>query len=318
MISAAGDPWTVAAYRTKLRTLYRAIMGLVHGQPISDAAVRNYRVWLVPKAAWLRRLLARKYPNPSVRSAMMLPVASALRMELGCKHPTAEAWRQGAVDLRVKADEMKGCNVADEGFLDYEAFVQRRYALKTLLSSTGKCMYWRWFVLCLYTLQPPLRSEWGEMPVVLREPKLSEPRNYLLLSSRGAFIVIRKDKVFKSMGEGRIPVSPELLTVLKASLRKYPRKYVLPKLLKNEYDPEQALGQGAVRRLIAEAVGTGVTRPLQRLRAAFSSHALASSLSLNSLKAIAKAQRHSLGTMMLHYRVVPVCGELRVPKETHP
>ena len=249
---------------------------------------------------------------------MMLPVASALRMELGSKHPTAEAWRQGAVDLRVKADESKGCNVADEGFLDYDAFVQRRYALNALLPSADKRMYWRWFALCLYTLQPPLRSEWGEMPVVSRETKLFESRNYLLLSPRGAFIVIGKDKVSKSMGEGRIPVSPELLTVLKASLRQYPRKYVLPKLLKNEYDPEQALGQAAVRRLIVEAVGGGVTRPLQRLRAAYSSHALASNLSLNSLKAIAKAQRHSLGTMMLHYRVVPMCGELRVPKETHP
>ena len=248
----------------------------------------------------------------------MLPVASALRMALGRQHPTAEAWRQASVDLRVKADEVKGSNAADAGFLDYSGFVQRRHILRSVLPSEDPGIYWKWFVLCLYTLQPPLRSEWGEMPVVSTKPKSSEPRNYLLLSSQDPVIVIQQDKVSKSMGEGRIPVSPELLKILSASMKKYPRKYVLPKLSKGGYDPQVALGQAAVKRLLADAVGKDVNRPLQRLRAAYSSHALAHNLPLNQLKAIAKAQRHSLGTMMLHYRVLPRQAELPVPKEIHP
>lgn len=120
------------------------------------------------------------------------------------------------------------------------------------------------------------------------------------------------------MGEGRIPVSPELLKVLRDSLSKYPRKHVLPRLSKDEYDPKEALGQAAVKRLLADAVGKDVNRPLQRLRAAYSSHALEHHLPLNRLKEIARAQRHSLGTMMLHYRILPTHGELPVPKDTHP
>ena len=316
-MKAFDDPWMVAAYMTKLRTLYRAAMGLKRGQPVLESDVRNYGAWLVPKAAWLRRHVAQKYKTASVRSSMMLPVASALRMTLGSHHPTAEMWRKGAVDLRVTADEAKGLNTADAGFLDYSGFVERRHMLRSVLPSDDPEMYWKWFVLCLYTLQPPLRSEWGEMPVVSTEPKSPEQHNYLLLNGRVAVIVIQRDKVSKSMGEGRIPVSPELLKVLRASLAKYPRKYVLPRLLKDGYSPEEALGQ-AVKRLLADAVGRDVNRPLQRVRAAYSSHAFAHNLPLNQLKAIARAQRHSLGTMMLHYRVLPRQGELPVPKETHP
>jgi hypothetical protein len=317
-MNAFDDPWMVAAYRTKLRTLYRAAMGKKRGQPVQESTVRNYGAWLVPKASWLRRHVAQKYKTASVRSSMMLPVASALRMTLGSHHPTAEMWRQGAVDLRVKADEAKALNTADAGFLDYSGFVERRHMLRSVLPSEDLGIYWKWLVLCLYTLQPPLRSEWGEMLVVSTEPKVSEPQNYLLLSGRDAVIVIQRDKVSKSMGEGRIPVSPELLKVLRASLTKYPRRYVLPRLRKDGYDPEEALGQAAVKRLLADAVGRDVNRPLQRVRAAYSSHALAHNLPLSQLKAIARAQRHSLGTMMLHYRVLPRQGELPVPKETHP
>ena len=313
------DPWMVPAYRNKLKTLYRAATGMKRGQALHEAAVRNYGAWLVPKAAWLRRHVAQKYKTASVRSSMMLPVASALRMVLGSHHPTAEMWRQGAVDLRVKADEVKALNMADAGFLDYSGFVERRRMLRSLLPSDDPTAYWKWFVLCLYTLQPPLRSEWGEMPVVSTEPNAPEPQNYLLFGGgRDAWIVIQRDKVSKSMGEGRIPVRPELLKVLRASLTTYPRKHVLPRLSKDGYDPEEALGRAAVKRLLAEAVGKDVNRPLQRVRAAYSSHALAHNLPLNQLKAIARAQRHSLGTMMLHYRVLPRQGELPVPKEIHP
>ena len=106
------------------------------------------------------------------------------------------------------------------------------------------------------------------------------------------------------MGEGRISASPERLKVLRTSLTKYPRKYVLPRLLKDRYSPEEAQGQAAVKCLLADAVGRDVNRPLQRVR--YSSHAFAQNLPLNQLKAIARAQRHSLGTMMLHERDPPV------------
>ncbi len=43
------NPWDVASYVTKLKTLYRAMHALKRTTPVSDSLVQRYSEWLVPK-----------------------------------------------------------------------------------------------------------------------------------------------------------------------------------------------------------------------------------------------------------------------------
>ena len=299
------DPWEVSQYRLKLATLYRAMSGGKAEAPA--AAVRNFHAWLVPGLNRLWRHVHARYPNPSARSSMMLPVASALHLALGPDHAAFRRWSQEAVRLRRAVDERTANRRQDANFVSHEQFERAREELGELAGARAAPAqtYWQWLVLCLYTLQPPLRAEWADLPIVAADPRGRTPLNYLLVARSGMTIVVRRDKVAKTMGEGRIPVTPALARVLRDSFRLHPREYVLPKLQRGLVkDPNQGMGKAALGVLLRAALGGRITRPIQRLRAAHSTKVAADrTLTLAQLRAVAAAQRHGLPTLMLHYRM---------------
>jgi hypothetical protein len=68
----------------------------------------------------------------------------------------------------------------------------------------------------LYTLQPPVRADYGDMIVSIDAHKEGYDGNELVFRDRGnSYFLFRKYKTSKTYGEARIPVSPELYDLIK-------------------------------------------------------------------------------------------------------
>lgn len=86
--------------------------------------------------------------------------------------------------------------------------------------------HFQWLTLCLYTMMPPIRSEWCDMRIVSYQPP-DKTRNYLYRDIDGSFTaLINKDKVSSHYGSAQLPLPPELTAVIKSSLELYPREHV--------------------------------------------------------------------------------------------
>ena len=89
----------------------------------------------------------------------------------------------------------------------------------------------RYILLSCYTMTPPIRSEYKDMRIVSNDKAASSrTQNYFVLPKNpkaDAWIIINKDKVSTSHGAEKIRVNDELRDVMRASLKAYPRDYVL-------------------------------------------------------------------------------------------
>lgn len=273
-----------------------------------------------------------KYTNLSVLSSMMLPVASVLRQELGHSHPITAKWREEATDLRFQTEEETSHNKQDEDFKTYEEICHRRDSIKEHLDkdpTQHTIQYWQWFALCLYTMQPPLRADWATLSIVNSVDKALPTQNHLVLTKDRAIILIQHDKVSQRKGGAQIPVSSELHAVLLESIRQFPRSIVVPRTYKAtrnaiylSYCPETPISKINLSHLLAQAMASPDTknpwsRPIQRLRAAYSTYVMSEPVSYHTLKTVAAAQRHSVQTMLCHYRVVPAPSHRDTNEDTH-
>ncbi len=331
------NPWDVASYVTKLKTLYRAMHALKRTTPVSDSLVQQYSEWLVPKVDELYAYMREKYTNLSVLSSMMLPVASVLGRELGRDHAITAKWRDEATELRFRADEQASHNVPDEDFKTYQDICHRRDAIRKQLDQEDQedqgpaqhtIQYWQWFALCLYTMQPPLRADWATMSIIDGVDKALPGQNHLVLTPNTAIILIRHDKVSRRKGGAQIPIKDELRAVLLESIRTFPRSVVVPctykasrKALYLSYCPHKSITMINLSHLLGHAMASPDTktpwsRPVQRLRAAYSTHIMSVPVSYHTMKEVAAAQRHSVKTMLAHYMVVPAAASRATKDET--
>lgn len=318
------DPWDVSSYRTKLQTLYRVMHGQKKRSKVDAADVQDYSQWLIPRIEEIYRYMKQKYTNILVLSSMMLPVVSVLRMQLGLENPTTAKWRKEATELRHCATQEIAHNIQDEHFKTYQEICSRRDAIKRTFDKDPVHVlnYWQWFALCLYTMQPPLRADWACFSIIETIDFAGPTGNYLILAPDKASILIREDKVSKRKGGAQISITPELHTVLLESLSRFPRSVVVPHLYKPSknakdlsYSPDKQISKVNLSKLLAQAMaspGNNIpwTRPIQRLRAAHSTHVLSSHASYHTIKEVADAQRHSVPTMLCFYNAVqPSCSQ---------
>lgn len=292
------QPWENDQYRKKLVTLYK----LVHPPPEGmsndaiEALAQNLVAWL-PVAAKergegnqrrvsaLEELMVARYADETSASlsSYMSPVAAGLwwihrkggQYKLLVPKDLVVYWLNAAKEKRQAYDAMIGNKRRDETFKDYAFFVNERQTYynqwqqsfeKTPLGGKGDVrVYWKYFVLCLYTLQPPIRLQWGKMKIEWSKPHKVEETintltneenkrtNFLLvvadrqLPARSANsagwapvgykMIVNVDKVsdtYKFRDKPVIDVTPELSAVLTHSLitfrpRVGTREYVVPK-----------------------------------------------------------------------------------------
>lgn len=73
-------------------------------------------------------------------------------------------------------------------------------------------------IYCLYTLAPPVRADYAEMPVVGYYGKTHKndiKKNYCVMHDRNGYFIFNKYKTEKKYGQLKIPIPSELYTVIK-------------------------------------------------------------------------------------------------------
>ncbi|PSC71944.1 FAD-dependent oxidoreductase [Micractinium conductrix] len=281
------DPWVSNQYRAVLRALYRTGHAKGSRNSIDDEEVRAFDAWLTPdmlQTLW--SVMPDKHPNVASRSTVMTAVASAiLHMRHGnTGDPEFNKWNTEAIRLRRQHDFMKGKSKAGPDYKTYLDFVSGREGYKKAYEKEGFIVdYWRWFLLALYTTQPPLRSEWGDMRVIRSESRAHAPHNYVVVPPSGECkIIINADKVagtsaFKSKRQNTIAILP--------------------------------MGREKLKDFLASRTLPDVKAPMDSLRSAYATYVYnAPGVTFNEMRATAKSMRHDIITGLLHYRRAEGCG----------
>jgi len=189
--------------------------------------------------------------------------------------------------------------------------------------------YWQWFALCLYTMQPPLRADWATLSIIDDVEKALPAKNHLVLTPKNAIILIQCDKASHRKGRAQIPVKAELHSVLLESIHKFPRYVVVPHTYKTSrnalylsYCPDKPITKINLSHLLAQAMASPDTktpwsRPIQRLRTAYSTYIMSVPVSYHTMRTMADAQRHSVQTVLVHYRVVPASASRTMHEDTN-
>lgn len=160
----------------------------------------------------------------------------------------------------------------------------------------------RWFVVCLYTLQPPLHADFHDMRILqsrhaitttrdLQHFDIDPQKNYWLIANDQHWILIQKDKTSHFKGASLIRVEPALETVMIQSMIDYPRDYVLGR---------KSLSIYGFRDLLKN-IGIGI----DTFRSAFITY-FYKDLSIADRKKIAEKMRHSYTTAEKKYFKVSV------------
>lgn len=97
-----------------------------------------------------------------------------------------------------------------EKFLDWPAVLKVRETVR--LAASDLYSYQQYVILCLYTMIPPLRLDFANMPVIESEEPATG--NFLLARGNSYTIVLREFKTAARFGEQRIVAPPELSLVL--------------------------------------------------------------------------------------------------------
>jgi hypothetical protein len=337
------NPYGNKVYRDTIRFLYRHVHGLKSAVPLDDEEVVDYKKWLIPKIEELWDWMPERYPNPTSRSTKMIHIASVL-LQLAngnTENKLFKKWNDEAIRLRKEATKETGENLALEDFVPYDSWVKLREtwkdryeALKTKTPKKSRSReYYAWLSMACMTMQPPLRTEWGDMKIIRNESLATDNnQNYLWVQPGGMTLIINKDKVSKTYGTGRIPVEPALEKVVRESLDTIdrispdkPRAYVIPSITYTTVDPTKPIGKEKWEEFMRETVAKGLKRPIQNLRAAYATEKWRQgNMSYNQMMEMAKAMRHGITTSLLYYnkrdvklpdgKVVPTAGTHPLPE----
>jgi len=67
-------------------------------------------------------------------------------------------------------------------------------------------------VLGLYVLHPPLRNDYNNLTIIRKDDEEKDKtKNYILLANDTYYIIINKDKVYKTHGRSEIPITNDML-----------------------------------------------------------------------------------------------------------
>ena len=114
--------------------------------------------------------------------------------------------------------------------LTWKFFMERRSYYKKYcdVHSSHYSSHLNYLILCLYTYQPPLRSEYTNMLFVSTKPSIDD-NNYLYKNNKNYVIILNNYKTVSTQGKFKqINIESKFLTDLfDFSFKNFPRKYVL-------------------------------------------------------------------------------------------
>lgn len=121
-----------------------------------------------------------------------------------------------------------------------------RLAAEASKNPTDQAKMYRHLVLSLYTQLPPQRADFGEVKIVSENEASQRGKGncYVKADGKGDYIVLRDYKTAASYGRRTLPLPHHLAGVVRDSLRRFPRAY----LVAASKDPQAPAGKAAVAR----------------------------------------------------------------------
>ena len=121
-----------------------------------------------------------------------------------------------------------------------------RLAAEARADPTDQAKMYRHLVLALYTQLPPQRADFGEVKIVSQEQASQRGGGncYVKSGDKKDHIVLRHYKTAASYGRRTLPLPHDLVGVVRDSLQRFPRDY----LVASARDPHAPAGKAAVAR----------------------------------------------------------------------
>ena len=238
-----------------------------------------------------------------------LSVLSGILKALDTQPRAQKRYSKMATELCMELqDESKNQELSQkrkEIFITLEDIIKRREQFRQLFEQDKANNKYNlsWVLLSLYTLQPPLRQDYVNMPIVSAIPK-NKKENYLLNKNGKYFVIIRRDKVIKSHGPEQFELSNELNNVINESLRAFPRQYILS-TQRDGTKPIQKQGFESLLRSCFSPQRVSV----DILRSAYVTHFYSDPrMTLKMKEELARKMRHSAAVAQREYQKINVSG----------
>jgi hypothetical protein len=170
------------------------------------------------------------------------------------KDPIALLYKKRMNVLQAKVTEAYETNAFTEQQQDkldkvnWEILVSKRDSLaaEARADPTDQTKMYRHLILCLYTKLPPQRADFGEVKIVSQEQAchFGGGNTYVKTDNEADYIVLRKYKTSASYGRRVLPLPHDLVGIVRDSLRRFPRAY----LIAAARDPQSPAGKAEVAR----------------------------------------------------------------------
>lgn len=210
--------------------------------------------WIIEKHESIYQFIKEHYSKPNTIKTHLSTLGKVLRLN---NHPEWSIYSEESTDINNDIvninKEQRLTQTEQTNWLTYNDIIKKRDELKTTHMASLKNHY-NYLILCLYTLQPPLRSEWSNMGV---GGGITD--NFILLDDK--VIIINKDKVSSKIGPGVIKIiNPQLIEIIKDSLNTWNRPYILTTL--NELNAPLKIGglRVLLKDIFNKPVGTNMLR----------------------------------------------------------
>lgn len=195
---------------------------------------------------WIKK----KYTNINTLKSHLSTLAVVFR-ETKANNTAYKKYSAEATKLNEQSVETakKGGLVAGRDFVPWDSLVNTRTRLKKQYDKDKTNVHNNLLhlLVCLYTLQPPLRTEYKDMQIITDKAQNDGKTNFLLMEKTKGALLINKDKVVKTYGKANIEITPELFAVLNDSIKSFPRTYVL-----SSPDGKQPIKKGGFDKLMEE------------------------------------------------------------------
>ena len=295
------QPQTTRTQAARLATLHRALgTGVPLEQPLR---------WLSRTAA-VEKVLA-TYSSEATRRSFLTPVlfltkgtrahakylAIARQLDDEAKEQVLDQARSGRDEANwVTMDDIKA------HLKHLTTRVQEVYATVSPgeLNFRQRHVVMDHLILSLYTLMPPLRNDFANLPVHPYGSGAAAPPadvNVLHEESPGSYaLLLRHYKTVHKYGPKRIPLPPHVSAIVRASLTFFPRPYLLSKIHK----PDQPMSRNYLSKHFA-TIFPGKKLGSSRMRKIVVTEAFAGDTALRKRAELAAAMLHSSSTAARFY-----------------
>ena len=204
-----------------------------------------------------------------------------------------------SMELREVRDqamkEQKTSEKQKENWLSWEDVLRVREKVKEQ-ADVNYIKNLNYLAVCLYTMMPPLRLDWAS--AMIHDAETPVPAAGNVLDIRGKTFHLRDYKTAKAHGPQALQVPEALMTIIQASLKKFPRKALLGAVRSLDTPITQSCLSHHLRSIFKAHSGRAVS--VHILRRSWVSHEMKGQPSLTEQEKRAKAMGHTWAIHQLY------------------